>query len=76
MTRRALNGPKGIKYKVWTCRGRHEERKGNGCKLRTVKEDMLLQTIEECIGCEVNAENAGQIQRVVITEEDIMVEKI
>lgn len=37
---------------------------------------MLLQTIEECIGCEVNAENAGQIQRVMITEEDIMVENI
>ena len=74
MTRRTLNGPKGIKHKVWTCRGRHEGRKGNGCKLRTIKEDLLLQTIEERIGCEVNAENAGQIQRVVITEEDIAVE--
>jgi hypothetical protein len=74
MTRRTLNGPKGIKHKVWTCRGRHEGRKGNGCKLRTIKEDLLLQTIEESIGCEVNTENAGQIQRVVITEEDIAVE--
>jgi hypothetical protein len=74
MTRRTLNGPKGIKHKVWTCRGRHEGRKGNGCKLRTIKEDLLLQTIEESIGCEVNAENAAQIQRVVITEEDIAVE--
>ena len=82
MTRRTLNGPKGIKHKVWTCRGRHEGRKGNGCKLRTIKEDLLLQTIEESIGCEVNAdigcevnaENAAQIQRVVITEDDIAVE--
>ena len=75
MTRRTLNGPKGIKHKVWTCRGRHEGRKGNGCKLRTIKEDLLLQTIEESIGCEVNAENAGQIQRVLITKDDIVVEK-
>lgn len=75
MTRRTLNGPKGIKHKVWTCRGRHEGRKGNGCKLRTVKEDFLLQTIGDSIGCEVNAENAGQIQHVVITKDDIVVEK-
>ena len=74
MTRRTLNGPKGIKHKVWTCRGRHEGRKGNGCKLRTIKEDLLLQTIEESIGCEVIAENAEKIKRVVITEEDIAVE--
>lgn len=76
MTRRTLNGPKGIKHKVWTCRGRHEGRKGNGCKLRTIKEDLLLQTIEESIGCEVIAENAEKIKRVVITEDDIVVETI
>ena len=44
--------------------------------MRNVNEEMLLHAIEDSIGCEVNAENAGQIQRVVITEEDIMVEKI
>ena len=34
-----------------------------------------VQTIGDSIGCEVNAGNAGQIQRVVITKDDIVVEK-
>ena len=74
MTRRTLNGPTGIKHKIWTCRGRHEGRKGNGCKLRNVKEGMLLQAIEDSIGGEIKAENAEKIKRVIITEDDIAVE--
>lgn len=47
MTRRTLNGPKGIKHKVWTCRGRHEGRKGNGCKCRNIKENELIAAISK-----------------------------
>ena len=72
--RRTLTSKDDTYYKVWNCAERQKGRKGNGCKLRTIKEDLLLQTIEESIGCEVNAENAAQIQRVVITEDDIAVE--
>ena len=75
MTRRTLIGVQGCKHKVWTCRGRHEGRRGNGCKMRNVNEEMLLHAIEDSIGCEVDAVSAETIRRVVIHEDDIVVEK-
>ena len=58
MTRRTLNGPKGIKHKVWTCRGRHEGRKGNGCKCRNIKENELIAAISKKMCKELTEENA------------------
>ena len=74
MTRRTLNGPKGIKHKVWTCRGRHEGRKGNGCKCRNVKENELIDTISERIGEELTEENASMLKMVFIEMDDISIE--
>ena len=74
MTRRTLNGPKGIKHKVWTCRGRHEGRKGNGCKCRNVKENELIDTISERIGEELTEENASMLKKVFIEMDDISIE--
>lgn len=39
MTRRTVNGPGGVKIKIWICR---EKRSGSGCKGRNVKEEELL----------------------------------
>lgn len=74
MTRRTLNGPKGIKHKVWTCRGRHEGRKGNGCKCRNVKENELIAAISERIGEDLTEENASMLKKVLIELDDISIE--
>ena len=56
MTRRTLTGRDGVKYKAWTCRERHKGRRGNGCKMRTVREPELLRAICQALGYGETAE--------------------
>ena len=65
---------KGIKHKVWTCRGRHEGRKGNGCKCRNIKENELIAAISEKMCKELTEENASMLKKVLIEMEDISIE--
>ena len=76
MTRRTLNGFKGEKHKVWTCRDRHQGRKGNGCKCRNVDENDLLAAISERMGQELTEANAVLLKRVFIEMEGISVEYV
>nr|MBQ4458422.1 recombinase family protein [Clostridia bacterium] len=64
MTRRTLTGYGGGKYKAWVCRDRHMGRKGNGCKMRTIREDELLSEIRRVIGTEAAENTADLIERV------------
>lgn len=66
MTRRTLTGYGGEKYKAWVCRDRHLGRKGNGCKMRTIREDELLGEIGESIGVEVTEDTAGLVEQVEV----------
>ena len=80
MTRRTLRayskpGTEPVRYKAWECYGKHKGKKGNGCRLRTVKEDELFKAIEETTGKAVDEQSAEVIKRVVVTEDDIVVEK-
>lgn len=52
MTRRTVNGIGGEKCKTWVCRGRYLGRRGNGCRMRNVKEDALLDEIKAEMGYE------------------------
>lgn len=45
MLRRTITGYKGVKYKAWNCKDRQQGIKGNGCKMRIVKEEELLKEI-------------------------------
>ena len=71
MTRRTVNGRKGVKQKIWTCLKRHN---GNGCKCRNVKEDDLLQRLPELLNMELNEESLASIRIVTIDNNDIQVE--
>ena len=64
MTRRTLTDYGGGKYKAWVCRDRHLGRKGNGCKMRTIREDELLSEIRRVIGTEAAENTADLIERV------------
>lgn len=66
MTRRTLTGYGGVKYKVWVCRDRHLGRKGNGCKMRTIREDELMEYVKDGIGAEPTEDTAGMIDRVEV----------
>ena len=74
MTRRTFTGYKGVKYKVWVCRDRQLGRKGNGCKMRILKEDDLLAEICRQMGWEeVTEEKMNEIDRVEIREDGVEV---
>ena len=80
MTRRTLRayskpGTEPVRFKVWECYGKPKGKKGNGCKMRTVKEDVLFRAIEEATGKAVDEQSAAAIKRVIVTEDDIVVEK-
>lgn len=80
MTRRTLRayckaGEESVRYKAWDCYEHHKGKAGNGCKQRAVKEEKVLRAIEESIGTEVTEDSVGAIERVVITGEEIVVEK-
>ena len=52
MTRRTLRcSSKGTaNYKAWECKEHHLGRKGNGCRMRTIREDELLEAITDQMG--------------------------
>lgn len=41
---------KNASYKIWSCNERRKGSKGNGCKLRKIKEDELLKEIQQQMG--------------------------
>ena len=74
MTRRTFRGSKKAKYKAWVCRDRQLGRKGNGCKMRILKEDDLLAEICRQMGWEeVTEEKMNEIDRVEIREDGVEV---
>ena len=80
MTRRTLTGysRKGkepFKYKAWECYGHHKGKEGNGCKQRAVKEELIVRVIGDVLDTEVTEESVKAIDRVVITGQEIVVEK-
>jgi hypothetical protein len=80
MTRRTLRayckaGEEPVRYKAWECYGHHKGKAGNGCKQKAVKEEAIMKAIEDAIGMEVTEESVGAIERVVITGDEIRVEK-
>ncbi len=64
-----------MRYKAWDCYEHHKGKAGNGCKQRAVKEDAIVRAIEESIGMSVDKDSVEAIERVIITGEEIMVEK-
>ena len=80
MTRRTLRrysrpGEAAERYKAWECCGRHKGRSGNGCKMRVVREKEVLDAIEKAIGREADEDSIELIDRVMITEDEIVVER-
>lgn len=74
MTRRTVNGPGGTKCKVWMCRERCKGKNGNGCKGGSIKEEELLERLEERTGEPVTEENVGCIRRITVMNSGIEVE--
>ena len=66
MTRRTFRASskaenRGDTYKVWTCKERYKGRKGNGCMMRHVREDEVLEAIRnELQSQSCQAGQAGQ----------------
>lgn len=75
MTRRTLTGYNQAKYKAWECLGHHKGKKGNGCTQRVVKEEKVLKAIENAIGTAVDERSIAAVERVVVIEQEITVEK-
>lgn len=71
MTRRTVNGCKGVKQKIWTCLERHN---GNGCKWRNVKEEDLFLRLRELLNMNFNEDNVASIRIVTVDNNDIQVE--
>jgi hypothetical protein len=73
MTRRTLRGYKGERYKAWTCRDRHKDRRGNGCMCRTIRETDLITAI--CVQIDWEQFDEGrfeaEIEKVVVTNDEI-----
>ena len=81
MTRRTLRGytrpgQETVKYKAWECSGHHKGRKGNGCKMRAVKEEKILRAIEDVIGCEVTEKTIKTVIRIIVSADDIRVDTV
>ena len=49
-------------YKVWTCKERYMGRKGNGCKMRHIKEEELLEAIQKMSGQHMSSQCGGNAQ--------------
>ena len=74
MTRRTVNGCKGEKHKVWTCRDRHQGRKGSGCMCRNVDENDLISEISDRIGEPLTEKNVDMLKRIFIEKDGISIE--
>ena len=81
MTRRTLRctSKKDCKdnYKAWSCKGRHKGWRGNGCKMRNIRETDLLAEIAAQIGCadtEVE-QKMDSIDRVIVCQDTVEVQQ-
>lgn len=78
MTRRTLREYSGETYKSWTCRGRHMGRRGNGCKMRNIRERDLFSDICMEMGYDSGAEFPverfqGEVNRVEVCQDGVQV---
>lgn len=64
-----------MRYKAWDCYEHHKGKAGNGCKQKALKEDLIVRAIEDAIDMEVTEDSVAAIERVVITGEEIVVER-
>jgi len=74
MTRRTVDGIGGVKCKTWVCRGRYLGKRGNGCRMRNVKEEKLLAEIMVEMGYEGEfPENDFPAERFLVETERVEV---
>ena len=75
MLRRTVTGYKGVKYKAWNCKDRQQGVKGNGCKMRIVKEEALLKEIADQMGWEEFDEERflTEVERVDVGMDEIVI---
>ena len=73
LTRRTFTGSKKVKYKAWVCRDRQLGRKGNGCKMRIIKEDDLLAEICFEMGWDEFGEGRfeAEVERVLVNADGV-----
>lgn len=72
-TRRTFTGYKGVKYKAWVCSDRQLGRRGNGCMMRTIKENDLLAELCRQMGWEQFDEEGFErsVERVVVNADGV-----
>ena len=75
MLRRTVTGYKGVKYKAWNCKDRQQGTTGNGCKMRIIKEEALLQEISQQLCWEEfdEARFLAEVERVDVGTEEIRI---
>ncbi len=65
----------GNRYKMWNCRERQKGVKGNGCRMRNIKEEDLIAEICNALGWAMDEERMeAEIQRVDVYADRIEVE--
>ena len=65
-------------YKAWTCKERHKGRQGNGCEMRTIREEELLAEIAAQMGCTDGADFPVErflrdIDRVIVSKDAVKI---
>ncbi len=77
MKRRSYTGYKGVKYKAWVCRDRYLSRKGNGCKMRIVREPELMSEITAKMGWEEFDKDKfeAEVKRITVSENSVEIMK-
>ena len=75
MLRRTVTGYKGVKFKAWNCKDRQQGAMGNGCKMRIIKEEVLLEEIASQMGWgEFDEERfLEEVERVDVGTDEITV---
>ncbi|MDO4837603.1 MAG: recombinase family protein [Clostridia bacterium] len=58
-------------YKAWNCRERQKGAKGNGCRNRIVKEDIIMEEIEKAIDTVEDREMLEKVQKVLVYEDHV-----
>ncbi len=58
-------------YKAWNCKERQKGKKGNGCRNRVVKEEVIMEEIAKVIGTVEDKEMLGKVQKVLVYEDHI-----
>ena len=75
MLRRTVTGYKGVKFKAWNCKDRQQGTAGNGCKMRIIKEEALLEEIAGQMGWDEFDEERflEEVERVDVGMDEITV---